>query len=101
MPLKLALTHAFSWPEVRRGGERFLHELGGALSRRGHDVTIIAGARVPSVGTEDGVRTVRLPRGRPEGSARAERWFGRAVLPVLLAGRFDVVHSLGPIDAAA
>lgn len=100
MPLRVALTHAFSWPEVRRGGERFLHELAGALSRRGHDVTIIAGARGWSVRREDGVRVIRIPRGDPAAVFRAERWFGRLVVPVLVGGRFDVVHALGARDAA-
>jgi glycosyltransferase involved in cell wall biosynthesis len=99
MPLRVALTHAFSWPEVRRGGERFLHELAGALARRGNDVTIIAGARRWSVAREDGVRVVRLPRGDPAVTFRAERWFGRLVVVPLIAGRFDVVHSLGARDA--
>ena len=100
MPLRVALTHAFSWPEVRRGGERFLHELSGALARRGNDVTIIAGARRWSVKREDGVRVIRIPRGDPRSVFRAERWFGRLVVPALIAGRFDVVHSLGARDAA-
>lgn len=99
MPLRVALTHAFSWPEVRRGGERFLHELAGALARRGHDVTIIAGARRASLATEDGVRVIRLPRGDPGMVLRGERWFGRFVVPALAAERFDVVHSLGVRDA--
>jgi phosphatidyl-myo-inositol alpha-mannosyltransferase len=100
MPLRVALTHAFCWPEVRRGGERFLHELAGALARRGNDVTIVAGARTPSISSEDGVRVVRIPRGGPGTVFRAERWFGRLVIPALIAGRFDVVHSLGARDAA-
>ena len=100
MPLRVALTHAFSWPEVRRGGERFLHELAGALARRGNDVTIIAGARGWSVKREGGVRVIRIPRGDPGSVFRAERWFGRLVVPALIAGRFDVVHSLGARDAS-
>lgn len=100
MPLRVALTHAFSWPEVRRGGERFLHELAGALARRGHEVTVVAGARRWSVTREDDVRVIRIPRGDPGSAFRAERWFGRLVVPALIAGRFDVVHSLGARDAS-
>lgn len=100
MPLRVALTHAFCWPEVRRGGERFLHELAGALARRGNEVTIVAGARKASVAREDGVRVVRIPRGDPGSVFSAERWFGRLVIPLLAVGRFDVVHSLGARDAA-
>src|ERR1044071_3283466 len=94
--LRVALTHAFCWPEVRRGGERYLHELAAALARRGHDVTIIAGARRPGVTRDpNGVRLIKVPRGRPDDTARAELVFGKLVAPVLAAGRFDVVHSLG------
>jgi len=101
MPLRIALTHAFSWPEVRRGGERYLHELAGALARRGHHVTILTGARRPSVGNEDGVLVVRLPRGPAERTMRAERIFGAEAVAPLAAGMFDVVHSLGARDAVA
>jgi glycosyltransferase involved in cell wall biosynthesis len=101
MGLRVALTHAFCWPEVRRGGERYLHELAGALVRRGHKVTIIAGARSPGIGTSEGARIVRLPRGSPTDTLAAERRFGAVATPVLAAGRFDVVHSLGVRDAVA
>jgi phosphatidylinositol alpha-mannosyltransferase len=100
MPLRIALTHAFCWPEVRRGGERFLHELAGALARRGHEVTIVAGASAPSIGAEDGVRIIRVPRGSPGTVFRAERMFGALVVAPLLASRYDVVHSLGARDAS-
>jgi phosphatidylinositol alpha-mannosyltransferase len=102
MSLRIALTHAFCWPEVRRGGERYLHELAGALARRGNRVTILSGSRrVPSFARVDGVRVVRIPRGNPMSTWRGERWFGRAVAPLLVAGRFDVVHSLGARDGAS
>jgi glycosyltransferase involved in cell wall biosynthesis len=97
--VRVALTHAYCWPEVRRGGERLLHELAGALSRRDHDVTIISSARRPGRTVEDGVRVVRLRSPRGEG-LRQELRFGRTVAPSLLAGRYDVVHSLGVADAA-
>ena len=99
MGLRVALTHAFCWPEVRRGGERYLHELAGALARRGHSVTIIAGARMPGVGNEDGVRVIRIPRGGASNALRAEKIFGRLVVAPLTAGKYDVVHSLGARDA--
>lgn len=102
MGLRIALTHAFCWPEVRRGGERYLHELAGAMSRRGHDVTIVAGARRPGVQRDgEGPRIIRVPRGRADDPATAERRFGMLVGPVLRAGRYDIVHSLGLRDAVA
>lgn len=101
MTLRIALTHAHCWPEVRRGGERYLHELAGALARRGNDVTILAGASRTSEAMEDGVRVVRLKRRPGRRVAHAERNFGRRVLPALVRERFDVVHALGPQDAVA
>ncbi len=101
MTMRIALTHAFCWPEVRRGGERYLHELAAALARRGHHVTILSGARRPSTSEIDGVRVVRLPRGASDNTEHAEKMFGAVAVPALAAGRFDVVHSLGVRDAVA
>jgi len=98
--VRIALTHAHCWPDVRRGGERWLHEVAAALARAGNRVTILSSARRPGRSTEDGVRVLRLPR--PPGSGLSEELrFGREVLPALAAGRYDVVHSLGVPDAAA
>jgi phosphatidylinositol alpha-mannosyltransferase len=97
--LRIAFTHEFSWPHVRRGGERYMHELAASLARRGHDVTIVAGSRSPSVRREDGVRVIRLLRGTAS-KPRTPRAFFGALRAVLTAGRFDVVHSLGPSDGA-
>jgi glycosyltransferase involved in cell wall biosynthesis len=98
--VRVALTHVYCWPEVRRGGERLLHELGGAMARRGHDVSILSSASRPSRSMEDDVRVVRLQSPRGEGLTQELR-FSRTVLPPLLTGRFDVVHSLGVGDASA
>lgn len=98
--MRIALTHAFCWPEVRRGGERFASELGAALARRGHDVVHFSAAWRPVKTVENGVRTIRLRRlFRDE--HRHEADFGRRVLPRLALGRFDAVHSLGRHDAVA
>jgi phosphatidylinositol alpha-mannosyltransferase len=98
--VRLALTHTYCWPDVRRGGERFLHELAGSLARRGHAVSIISSARRPGRAVEDGVDVIRLPG--PAGTGiRQELRFGRTVFPPLLARRFDAVHSLGPGDGAS
>lgn len=97
--MRIALTHAYSWPEVRRGGERFLHELAAALAWRHHHVTVLTAGHGPGRWIEGGVHTVRLPQRRDDGGHQAD--FGRRVLPYLLAGRYDVVHSLGRRDAVA
>ena len=91
--MRIAFTHAFCWPEVRRGAERFTQELGAALVRRGHEVTILSAGWEPTTDELDGVRTVRLQRRRSDGLGH-EADFGRRLLPLLLRGQFDVVHSM-------
>jgi glycosyltransferase involved in cell wall biosynthesis len=98
--VRIALTHALCWPEVRRGAERFIPELGAALTRRGHNVVHFSSAWKRGETVERGVRTVRLRR-RFAGEYRHEADFGLRLLPHLAAGRFDAVHSLGRYDALA
>jgi phosphatidylinositol alpha-mannosyltransferase len=99
--VRLAFTHAFCWPEVQRGGERLLHELAGAMARRGHTVTILSSASTRRTSVEDGVRVVRLRHPAVTDKMTEEHWFGKHVFWPLLRGRYDVVHSLGIDDAAA
>lgn len=96
--VRIALTHAFSSPEVRRGAERFLPALAAALARRGHEVLHLTAAWNPSRGGEGGVRTVKLRRWLRD-DRRHEADFGRRVVPYLARERFDAVHSLGRHDA--
>lgn len=98
--MRIAFTHAFCWPEVRRGAERFVPALGAALARRGHEVTHLSSAWEPGREEADGVATVRLRRFFHD-IDRHEADFGRRVLPYLLKERFDAVHSLGRRDAVA
>jgi glycosyltransferase involved in cell wall biosynthesis len=98
--VRIALTHAYSWPEVRRGAERFLPGLAGALARRGHEVVLYSAGREPGSEFRNGFRTIRVKR-RVSHPNHHEELFGLALLPRLAAGRFDVVHSLGRHDALA
>jgi phosphatidylinositol alpha-mannosyltransferase len=98
--LRIALTHAFCWPEVRRGAERFLPSLATALARRGHDVVHYSSAWDSGRSRGDGVTTVKLRRIFRD-QVRHEADFGRRVFAHLLRGRFDAVHSLGRHDALA
>ena len=82
--MRIAVTHAFCWPEVRRGAERFLPELAAALQRRGHEVTHFSAAWESGRSVERGVNTVRLKR-RFEHQYRHEADFGRRLLPRLAA----------------
>jgi len=98
--VRIALTHAYSWPEVRRGAERFLPSLGAALARRGHEVTHFSSAWEPGRETMGGLTTIRLAR-RVEEQYGHEADFSRRLLPHLARGNFDAVHSLGRRDAVA
>lgn len=98
--MRVALTHAYSWPEVRRGAERFLPSLAAALVRRGHEVVHYSSASTPSKTVEEGLTTIKLRR-RFGGQLRHEADFALRLVPRLAAGRFDAVHSLGRSDALA
>lgn len=96
--MKVALTHPYSWPEVRRGAERIIVETARALARRGHDVTVLTAGSSPGRVTVDGWTQLTYRR-RFDDSARHERWFAARIVPRLVTGRYDVVHSLMPRDA--
>jgi phosphatidylinositol alpha-mannosyltransferase len=96
--VRIGITHPYSWPDVRRGAERIIVESSRALAARGHDVTVLTSGGAASRRRADGVRTIRYRRLFPNGY-RHEHWFGWRVLPALVAGRFDVVHSYMPWDA--
>jgi glycosyltransferase involved in cell wall biosynthesis len=101
--MRLALLHPFSWPEVRRGGERYTHDLARWLAQQGHDVDYLTGGSGASIEIVDGFRRVRLPRRR---HARLEArgvtlldTFGVTVAPWLARHRYDVVHAMVPAAA--
>jgi len=103
--LRVALTHVFAWPEVRRGGERYLHELAGALVEAGHHVSILATGSQPGRARIAGAEVRYLPR-----RSALHRWFpgqgheiAFAAQALLRLGshRFDIWHALGTADAAA
>ncbi len=103
--MRIALLQPSYWPEVRRGSERLVHDLGATLAARGHEVTLITSHRGPtSRAVEDGmlvVRARRPPRLSPL------RWYEDHVdsMPQmawhLLRGRFDVAHAFHPAYAWA
>lgn len=97
--MRIALTHAYSWPEVRRGAERIIHELSRALAGHGHNVTVFTSGSSASR-KSNRVRTIRFRRWFG-GEPRHEREFGLRLLPGLALGKFDCVHSFGPQDCRA
>ena len=58
-PLQIVLSHTYCWPEVRRGGERYLHEVGAALARAGHSVRILSTGRAAGRTSVEGVPVTR------------------------------------------
>ncbi|MEX2558093.1 MAG: glycosyltransferase family 4 protein [Actinomycetota bacterium] len=106
-PLHVALVHPFSWPEVRRGGERYLADLTWYLERAGHRVEIITGTAWRPGASTAGRTTTRKLRHLPPGPL-ARRGYGEAetfgvrALPTLLRVRgFDLVHAFAPTAAIA
>ena len=105
-PLRVALVHPHTWPEVRRGGERYLNDLAWYLAGAGHEVTVLTGTDDrPGHRVEAGADVHRL-RHVPPGPLASRglttrETFGLAALPRLLRRRFDVVHALTPTAALA
>lgn len=64
-----------------------------SLSARGHDVTLITAGSVRGRTHQDGYRTVRLRRYFPS-NPRHERLFALEAVPLLLLGRYDIVHAM-------
>ena len=95
--MRIALTHAYSWPEVRRGAERIIEEQSRALAERGHDVTVFTAGTRAGRRQEDGVTFVRFRR-LFTSENRHEAEFAWRLAPRLVTARFDAVHGLGPRD---
>lgn len=102
--LRVGLVHPFSWPEVRRGAERYLHDLSWYLSGAGHDVMVITGTNGrPFVTDQEGVTVVGLRhRTVVPGvgyTLKAADTFGAVAMRTLATSRFDLVHALTPTAA--
>ena len=104
--MNVAICNPVFWPEVRRGSERFAHELARALGTRGHRARIVAGhGGRASSRVEDGVAVTLVPR-LPE--ARLDRRLYEQHLTHIpfttreLRRRSpDVAHALHATDAVA
>jgi phosphatidylinositol alpha-mannosyltransferase len=103
--MRIAVTTPFSWPEVRRGGERYAHELAAALQAEGHDVMLWSTASARDDSPVLGVPTKRMGRrGWITGhwaDQAVEVDFGARLVPRLSARPPDVWHANGIADAAA
>ena len=104
--LRIALVHPYSWPEVRRGGERYLADLTWYLRGAGHRVDVITGTNEAASAERTGdsiirrVRNPARPRLERRGFTREDGFAVAALLPLLRA-RYDVVHALTPAAALA
>jgi glycosyltransferase involved in cell wall biosynthesis len=103
--MRIALLAPTYWPEVRRGTERIVHDLGSALAGRGHEVDVLTTHRArPRVSVEDGIRVIR--DWRPPAISPL-RWYESypGAIPTaaarLLRGRYDAAHAFFPADAYA
>lgn len=104
--LKVALLTPCFWPEVRRGGERFVRELADGLLNRGHRPTVITSHPGPPRRTvEEGLAIVRLPR-PPQGRLLRRHYepylthVPLSYLALRLDG-YELAHAVHPPDALA
>src|SRR5579884_1712425 len=103
-PLRICLAHPYTWPAVRRGGERYLDDLSWWLRGRGHHVEVITGSGGtvgdPGVGVRCAPRLALIDRWGERAGLAPDDTFGLRALP-LLVRRYDVVHALVPAAALA
>jgi glycosyltransferase involved in cell wall biosynthesis len=102
--LRVTLTHVYAWPEVRRGAERYVHELGASLQRKGHRVRIISSAPRAHRAEVLGVPVRYLKRRRVPrryGRYSDQVAFGLQTLAAVGTKRCDVWHAVSTSDAAA
>ncbi len=96
--LRIALTSVHSWPDVRRGAERYVHELSSALRDAGHRVSVLATGRP----ARSEVLGVPVRRVRPRSSGiRGESVFGAQTAVLQAFSRMDVWHATSTGDGVA
>jgi phosphatidylinositol alpha-mannosyltransferase len=103
--LSVALLNPFFWPEVRRGSERVLYDLGVELVELGHAPTLITSHRgAPQRSEEHGFEIHRHWRPpEPWTARRIEAQLSHVPFSYLslIAGVYDVAHAAYPTDALA
>ena len=103
--MRIALLQPSYWPEVERGTERIVHDIGAGLAARGHDVTLITSHPAATTRSlEDGIEVIRTRRPiRPAPLAWYEDHIESvpAMLWHLLRGQFDVANAFVPAYAWA
>ena len=102
--MKIALTHPFCWPYVRRGAERFLAELATYLTAQGHEVWTLASKPGASLTQRDetGTRILKrqiCPRALQRVRLHPAHAFAANAYWELRKLRVDLVQSLHFMDA--
>jgi glycosyltransferase involved in cell wall biosynthesis len=103
--MNIALLQPSYWPEVRRGTERIVHDLGSHLADRGHDVTLITSHSALGTNSyEDGMTVIRAKR--PPRLPPLERYelhleSAPAAAWHLLRAGYDIAHAFAPSYAWA
>ncbi len=90
--MRIALAHPYSWPEVLRGGERYVEDLAWYLAGADHEVEILTGTAGRG-SVERGTDGVVRRRYRSGGS---EVGFTARLVGALMRRRYDVVHAMLP-----
>lgn len=102
----IAIAHPYHWDDVRRGGERYVADLGRFLADAGYRVEVILGTTDRPRVEVDGYLTVRrirhLDRQRLRSRGlRPMDTFGIALLPHLVRRRYRLLHATTPLAALA
>ncbi|MEA2481190.1 MAG: phosphatidyl-myo-inositol alpha-mannosyltransferase, partial [Thermoleophilaceae bacterium] len=101
-----ALMHPTYWPEVRRGSERYIHDLASGLTAAGHAPELLTSHPGPHRrGTVDGLSVV-YHRRQPDGWLRRRRFddfWSHVPLAYrsLSRGDYELAHAFYPTDALA
>jgi glycosyltransferase involved in cell wall biosynthesis len=104
--IRVALVTFGFWPEIQRGGERIVHDLGVDLARLGHRPRIVTShPGLPRRSVEDGVPVTRhwRPPEAPLRLRKIEEHLSHlpATYASLLLGSYDVANAFYPTDALA
>lgn len=105
-PTRVGLLHPCYWPEVKRGSERYIHDLAHALIQRGHQPHVLTAHPARPVKSVDDTVPVTRNWRPPDGWLR-RRGFDDYWTHVgfqywaLRQGQFDVAHAFYPTDALA
>lgn len=102
--MRIAYTNPYCRPEVRRGSERFLHDVTRYFTGLGHDVTTISTHREPYLRTETDRGTLVLFPRKYSHSKFPRVWgphhaFAFQCKELLERESFDVLHCMSYYDA--